>query len=125
MFDKLKCFFAKWKAKREERLWPERKIIVELGKEMIIAKYPDGKIVSADLNLLEKVYVETNDTGPWGADIWFIIISADGTCHFPQGATGEQGVLDFLLNLKGFDEKEFIKAMGSTSNASFLCWQKS
>jgi len=116
-----------WHAKkkaREEARWPERKIIISLGPEVISATYPNGTVESASIQSLNTVEVHTDDSGPWGADVWFIFASASGDCRFPQGATGEKEALDFMFALPGFDNEQFIKAMGSTSNAVFPCWQK-
>lgn len=107
---------------REARAWPERQIIVEINEELITAKYPQGELRKASLGALEKIEVITNDSGPWGADVWFVLTSKSGVCSFPQGATGEKEVLNFMLALEGFNKKEFIKAMGCTSNCVFLCW---
>ena len=67
----------------------------------------------------------TNDTGPRGADVWRMLeaVSPEHRVCVPQGATGEQAVIDRLLGLPGFDYGQLIKAMGSTSNALFKCWE--
>jgi hypothetical protein len=46
-------------------------------------------------------------------------------CAYPQGATGEQATLDYLMALPGFDHAEMIKAMSSVGNAVFPVWRKS
>lgn len=107
-----------------DRLWPERQIVVEINHPEISASYPTGHKLVADLSDLVNVKIITNDSGPWGADVWFSFNSTNGRCRFPQGATGEDDAVEFLLKLDGFDESRFIKAMGSTSNEEFICWQK-
>lgn len=41
----------------------------------------------------------------------------------PQGAIGDQRLVDRLLELPGFDDTAFIKTMGCTSNKRFDVWQ--
>ena len=124
MLGRIKEWLSRWKESRESRLWPEREIIVELTQSEISASYPNGDKLVADLDELKKVKVITNDSGPWGADVWFSFNSKNSRCGFPQGATGEELALEFLYTLDGFDETSFIKAMGSTSNEEFICWEK-
>jgi hypothetical protein len=125
MFKNVAIWWKKKKDERQERLWPERKIIVECTEDLISAVYPSGKVETARWQSLEKIEILTNDSGPWGADVWFVITSKTGQCTYPQGATGEKEALDYLLAIDGFNEKEFIKSMGCTSNAQFICWQPS
>jgi hypothetical protein len=68
---------------------------------------------------------ETNDSGPWGADVWWILVgnAPESGCVYPNGATGEQEALEALQRLPGFDNGQFIEAMTSTENARFVCWQ--
>jgi hypothetical protein len=65
------------------------------------------------------VFVVTNDSGPWGQDVWFVIEGArEGGCRFPLGATGEQAALERLLKLPGFE----LRGMNCTENFIFECW---
>lgn len=75
---------------------------------------------------LSGVIIETNDTGPWGADVWWLLLGRDYqmTCAFPQGATGESDVIDFLTALPTFDRRQMIEAMGSTNNSVFPVWRR-
>ncbi|HXI88257.1 MAG TPA: hypothetical protein VNH64_12415 [Parvularculaceae bacterium] len=72
---------------------------------------------------VEAVYVETNDSGPWGADVWWLLSDHTGAIKvaFPQMATGEDGVIARLRRLPGFK----IEGMNSTTNARFTCWARS
>ena len=45
-------------------------------------------------------------------------------CAFPMGATGEQGAVDYLSGLAGFDHGEMTEAMRSTDNRIFPVWQR-
>jgi hypothetical protein len=75
---------------------------------------------------LSGVMIETNDSGPFGPDVWWLLFGADDrlACAFPQGAVGEQVVVNSLLGLPGFDHEAMIMAMGSTSNAVFPVWRR-
>ena len=80
-------------------------------------KQAEQRIRMADLGA---VYVETNDTGPWGADVWWLLNDTTGQTRvaFPQMATGEDAVLARLRQLPGFE----VRGMNSTANARFECW---
>lgn len=83
-------------------------------------KQPDQRIAMEDI---DAVYVETNDTGPWGADVWWLLVDRSGAVQvaFPQLATGEDTVLDRLRLLPGF----VVTGMNSGVNARHLCWKHS
>ena len=72
------------------------------------------------------VMVETNDSGPWGADVWWLLFGADDriALSFPQGAEGEQRLLDYLVALENFDHAAMAKAMRSVENAVFPLWRR-
>ena len=102
----------------------EKRVIVTLVDSRITATYPNGKRMFVDLSQLQQVDVLTNDSGPWGLDVWWILKSTDGECRFPQDAQIQAEVLDNLFALKDFDELKFIRAMGSTSHQEFVCWAR-
>jgi hypothetical protein len=100
---------------------PEAEFIVEVtADDEIVCRAPqqaDQIIKVADVGA---VYVETNDTGPWGADVWWLLNDKCGQTKvaFPQGATGEETALGRLRLLPGFE----VRGMNSTGNARFMCW---
>jgi hypothetical protein len=69
---------------------------------------------------LASVYVETNDSGPWGTDVWWLLNDGTGQARvvFPQLATGEDAVLERLRQLPGVE----VRGMNSGENARFRCW---
>lgn len=90
----------------------------------------DGLIVTHDAEQVERsiaiadlktIRIATDDSGPWGADVWWLFYGMDGNlaCAYPLGATGSQEVLIQLQKLPGFNDKEVSRAMGSTSEAIF------
>ncbi|MDB5675621.1 MAG: hypothetical protein JWM65_2603 [Sphingomonas bacterium] len=72
------------------------------------------------------VAIETNDSGPWGADLWWLLFGQDGklAVTWPQGATGGTSVIDRLTAIPGFDHQQMIAAMASTKNATFILWSR-
>jgi len=71
------------------------------------------------------VIIETNDSGPWGADVWWLLFGSDDkvAVAFPQGASGEKAVVDYLIALPGFDHGAMIDAMQSADNNVFPVWR--
>ena len=99
---------------------PESLFVVTVTDDEIGNQCPDGKIEHIALRDLCRVLVATNDSGPSGMDVWWILegASAGQRVCFPQGATGESTALDRLRQLPGFQ----IRGMNSTQNAQFECW---
>ena len=105
---------------------PEGSWIVTLTDDRISVADGAGAtrvIARADL---AGVAIETNDSGPWGADFWWLLYGADDglACMFPQGATGEKEAMDWLLLLPGFDHEAMIRASASVTNATFPVWKR-
>ncbi|MFM9845514.1 MAG: hypothetical protein ACKVOI_21320 [Dongiaceae bacterium] len=80
---------------------------------------------SMALGDLAAIVIETNDSGPWGDDVvWHLLGRAEGCClSIPQIAEGFAPLLERLQRLPGFDNKEVIAAMGSSTLNAFLCWE--
>ena len=99
---------------------PEERYIVSVSGDEVRCVWPDGDSQAVNLKRLRDVYVETNDSGPWGLDVWFVLRDDLGQqCAYPLGAAGEAAVLDRLCALPGFR----LDGMDSTANARFLCWR--
>lgn len=95
---------------------------VQLKGDTILVIRPDHTAYSIKFRDLTEVYVETNDSGPWGHDVWFVLIDEmnDNGVTFPLGAVGEALVMELLYTLKGFK----LDGMNSTNNAKHICWSK-
>ena len=109
------------------QLWSHRSVhhearfIVEVtAADEIVCRVAGQREQRIHLSELGAVYVETNDSGPWGADVWWLLADQSGrpVVAFPQLATGEDAVLARLRSLPGFK----VNGMNSTDNARFLCW---
>ena len=124
MFSWFKRLFG-WFKRKPPRVEPESRWVVAVDAAQISVRDDAGVTRSITKDELRAVIVETNDTGPWGADVWWRFFQASGeqNCAFPQGATGEEAVIDYLLGLPAFDHGAMISAMTSTDNAIFIVWQ--
>ena len=70
---------------------------------------------------LVEVAVVTTSAGPLADDVFVMLRVADrSSCLVPNPVATE--LVRWLVRLPGFDHDKFIAAMGSTSEASFVCW---
>jgi hypothetical protein len=108
-------------------LYPECLYVVSVSPTEIRVTHPTRPVETLALEQLAEVDLITNDSGPFGSDIWWLLLGrAENTgCSFPCGASGEKAVLELVQALPGFNNEVFIQAMGSTSNARFTCWRAS
>ena len=115
-----------WFRKRTVRLQPEASWIVATKPAHIQVTDHEGQIRRLAKADLVGVAIETNDSGPWGADVWWLLFGASDrlACSFPQGATGESETLDYLTSLPQFNHEQMTQAMCSTENAVFPVWRK-
>jgi hypothetical protein len=100
---------------------PEEQFVVEVtADDQIVCRAPRRAEQRIKMTDLAAVYVETNDSGPWGADVWWLLNDNTGQTRvaFPQMATGEAAALVRLQQLPGF----VIRGMNSVANARFQCW---
>ncbi|HWY24708.1 MAG TPA: hypothetical protein VNX47_07300 [Nevskia sp.] len=102
------------------KLMPEARHSVNIIAGEIVHRPPEGKLERVPLSAITRVLIETNDSGPWGTDVWWIVEgrSEGDCCCFPQGATGEAAVIHALSALPGFK----IRGMNSVENRQFECW---
>jgi len=103
----------------------EEQIVVEFDNDEISCIRPDGYTEQVRWDDLARVEVMTTNEGPWACDVYFVLHGTSSGCLIPQGATGDQKLVERLLELPGFDEKLFVDAMGCTSNRTFDVWKRS
>lgn len=117
-----------WRAKREARrsaLMPESKVLVTFDGALASAIFPSGETQSIAWKDVSCIAIETNDRGPLGADVWWLLEGTGGRVAYPQGATGGSEMLKhFSDRFPEFDHMHIIYAMGSTGDARFVCWQR-
>lgn len=106
------------------QLYPESCWSLTVTDDALTVTDADGQGRHLALVDLASVVVETNDSGPWGADLWWLLFGLGGklAVTWPQGATGEAAVIDRLMAMRGFDHQQMIAAMASTENATFILW---
>ena len=118
-------WFREKLATRRSAVIFERQVVVAIDEVGISATYPGGEIQKVQWSEVDCVAIETNDTGPWGADFWWLLEGKNGRCTYPQGATGEMEALRILPGkFQGFNDEQVIRANGCTSNARFVCWER-
>jgi hypothetical protein len=83
----------------------------------------DGQGTERKLPLidLKRVVVATDDSGPWGDDVVFLLYSDsdEPVGIFPLEAAGCQAFVGWLSTLVGYNDREMAKAMASTDVARF------
>jgi hypothetical protein len=89
--------------------------------DVIECRRPDGVVERVPMAEARAIYVETNDSGPWGADVWWLIEGSSGQIEvaFPQLATGDDQALARFRQIPGFE----VKGMNSIANARFEYWK--
>lgn len=120
MFNRIATWLESRRKAREESLWPERQVKVLVSDRGVSSTFPRGEIQYIAWDEVSRILVETNDSGPWGADVWWVLEGGGGRCEFPQGATGES---DALAEIKRRFPSFEVKGMNSTSVAAFVCWE--
>ena len=83
----------------------------------------DGQGVERRMALrdLTRVVVATDDSGPWGADVVFLLYAnePDPAGLFPLEANGRANFVAWLTVQPGYRDSELARAMGSTEVARF------
>jgi hypothetical protein len=114
-----------WSRKEPSRVEPEARWSVALNDSYIRVTDQAGETLSLAKSDLFAVAIETHDTGPWDADVWWLLFGADERlqCSFPQGASGDEAAVDYLVALPEFDHRAMVRAMATTDNAIFPVWR--
>jgi hypothetical protein len=120
--------WLRWRVRKGYRpvLMPEALCEVTFDDRTITARYPNGDMRAIRWDELTLVGIKTTDEGPFVADVFWGLHGPDGKPQvvYPQGATGEERLMaEMQRRLADFDDRQLIKAMGSTRNAFFVIWQ--
>jgi hypothetical protein len=110
--------------------WLRKKLVDTSPLTRWSVSFLDGNIVTSDgngaeqrlpLRDLRRVVVATDDSGPWGADVVFLLYSSDPDPAgiFPLEAAGRENFVEWLSAQPGYQDRELAKAMGSTRVARF------
>jgi hypothetical protein len=73
---------------------------------------------------VETVEIEVDETRPWGCEFWWRIVGGGNVILIPNGAAGEDGLIEEIKSWGGFNEKEFELVTQATGNESYLIWSK-
>lgn len=107
----------------ESKLTPESKWIVVFDDNEICSTDYEKNQLSMKWTEIREIIINTNDSGPWGTDLWWKVISQDKLLLIPNGATGENEIMKRFQRLPDFNNESMISAMQSTRNAEFLVWK--
>src|SRR4051794_30628380 len=94
MLHEVATWLASLRTKYSSRVPFERDVVVSTSDTGITTVYPTGTVQSIGWASVIRITVETNDSGPWGADVWWCLEGRSSSCSFPQGATGEAAALE-------------------------------
>ena len=116
----------RWRKGDRTLLMPEALYSVTFDDRTIIVRHPNGDTRAIGWDELTLVGIKTTDEGPFVADVFWGLHGLDGKPQvvYPQGATGGESLMvEMQRRLADFDDRQVIKAMGSTRNAFFVIWQ--
>ena len=118
----LKWLAAKF---RERNVSPLAMWSVGIDGECIVTSDGLGTAKTLPISELRKVVVQTDDSGPWGADVLYFLFDGDTepAAVFPLEAQGCQNFVAWLSTLTGYNDRELARAMGSTSVARFVVFE--
>ena len=97
---------------------------VAFDGEQVTRTLPDGRTERVRWNELEEISIVTTADGPLTEDVFWMLRGTSGGCAVPGEARGINELLARLQQLPGFDNEAVVHAMGSTSNATFVCWKR-
>jgi hypothetical protein len=103
---------------------PREDSVVAIDERGVTCRRPDGKKEEVTWDELTSVEIVTTDGGPFVEDVFWVLHGADRGCVVPQEAEGCKELLERLQKLPGFNNQAVINAMGCTSNAHLLAWQR-
>ena len=113
-------WLKKWIARGKPPSWS-----VEIIDDVIAINDGQGTERTVLLGDLRRVVVATDDSGPWGEDVVFLLYSEaqEPTGIFPLEANGIHDFVDWLKASPGYRDRELAKAMSSTKVARFIIYE--
>ncbi len=103
----------------------EARYSVSWDTDQLFCTSPTGVRSSVRWLDLRSVRIRTTDSGPFLADVFWILEDTTSQCVVPQGADGESALLARLQQLPNFNSAAVIDAAASVENAEFICWHHS
>ena len=114
-----------WLRKYFERTSPLSQWNVRLHEGDIVTDDGQGTQRTLPISDLQRIIVATDDSGPWGADVVFLLCSdaVDPVGLFPLEAKGCDSFVRWLSTQAGYRDRELAKATGSTRVARFTVFE--
>jgi hypothetical protein len=106
--------------KNRNKLLPENHWSISIDNNILTSSDWDKNIITINLNKIERFYIRTTNDGPWNCDVWYGIETKNQSLEIPQGANGENQLLNFTNSLNSFK----MEGMNSSENKIFECWKK-
>src|ERR1035437_9364730 len=103
---------------------PAQRETVAFDDEQIVRTMRDGRQETVRWSDLQIVSIVTTDEGPFSVDVFWMLSGSETGCLVPSETEGMKQLLARLQQLPEFDNEAVIRAMGSTGNVNFLCWQR-
>jgi len=99
---------------------------VRFDDDGVVHQTARGTVETIRWDELDEVGILTTDDGPWGDDVYWMLLAVGRThgCGIRSTTAGMDALLTRLQQLPGFDNKAVILAMGCAAEASFLCWRR-
>ena len=122
----LKALTTLFSRRPRGRLSPECQVRVGFDDREIVCSYPEGTFRRVGWSGLTEIRIRTTSEGPFLPDVFWGLHAGEGEPRvvYPQGAVGEEGLLEAMQRLPGFDDGEVIRAMGCTDDALFIVWRR-
>ena len=95
---------------------------VEITDEGVTRTLANGQVESVRWDGLTEVRILTTSEGPFVDDVFFVLAAGETGCVIPQ-SHADEGFVARLQRLPGFSNEKMVEAMGSTSDAEFICWR--
>jgi hypothetical protein len=103
-------------------LTPVQLFIDETG----LVYYPFfAKIKSIRWKSVKRIYIETNNKGPFFEDFSYVIENHKNKIKIPIEEAEVCSLLSYLQKFDGFDSDKVIEASQCLENKIFMCWEKS
>jgi hypothetical protein len=100
---------------------PAEQISVAVTSDGVTVVRPGAVPAGVRWSQLVEVAVVTTSAGPLLDDVFIMLRGGDGSsCVVPNPVATE--LVRWLVRLPGFEHEKLITAMGSTSEAAFVCW---
>jgi hypothetical protein len=98
--------------------------VVSFDEEAVTCRRSSSLIETVKWSDLRAVAIHTTDAGPFVDDVFYVLMGETTGCVVPSEAAGMDLLLERLHKLPNFDFQAAIKAMSSTEDQVFPCWQR-